>query len=166
MKETHEQLRELARRFYDPEQARRIAEEIEQAETQLRSFALPSIRPEVISRIKRRVTARSARPVFRYWQAVAAVAACLALTSALLLINRPHPPAAGPRLPLASIQPWEDDLLADADVADTISNELDEISDQLQDLQASQWDQPSAWQQDIFELEDSELITSTSFWKG
>lgn len=167
MKETPQQLQEMLRQFYGPDESRQIAEDIAQAEARMASVPSPRMRPEALSRIQGRVAACRGRSYARLWQTAVAAAACLAIVSTLFVINRPSPDVIAPQPPVAmAVQSWEAELLADFEEADVIASELDDISNQLQDLQASQWDEPAPWQQDLFELENSDLITSTSFWKG
>ena len=162
MKETPEQLRELIRRFYDLEHAEEIAAEIEQAEARIASFPSPR------QRRKRHFSVPAAvggtKPIY-LWR-LAAVAACLA-AACTLFIYRHSMSLIGPipRHSSTLMISWEQTPDENGFVQQAAS-ELDDISAQIEDLQASHWDTSPAWQEDISDLENSDWITNTNFWKG
>ena len=168
MKESSEELGKLISRFADPEQTRQIADEIEQVESRIASFDSPPVRPELTDRIKSQLTWPAQTGGFRIHKVIAAIAAmCLLAISAYFVLNQPGVKDTGTTVPIANaVQSWEDKLLSDSEFAKDMTEQMDQIVNELQEVQTTQWDQPAVWQQDLFELEDLELITSTNFWKG
>ncbi len=163
--ETSEQLRNLIGQFYEPEKARQMASEIEQAERRIADFPSPQLRPERLQAIKNQCARELRSKRTHYWQIASAVAACLLAASALLLF-RTHRGVSHETSPvLANAErTWQEVMADDEQFIAEVSDELDSISDQLIELQTAQWDLPAPWQQDLWELEDS--IIGTSFWKG
>lgn len=167
MKETTKQLKDLLGRFYEPRQAGQMASEIEQIESRIADFPSPQLRPERLQAIKNQCAAAMRSKRTYYLRIVSVAAACLLAASAMLLFRMNRVASHETSAFLAhDVQTWEEMLADDDRFITDVTDELDHIYDQLHWIQAAQWDQPAFWQQDLRELEDSDLITGTSFWKG
>jgi len=164
MKETQKQLNDLIRNFYDESAARQAAREIEQADRLLAAADSPRPREEVLKRIKQKMVQRSTqlrrkRTPLRL--ALTAVAACLLIGVGLIFYRVITPPvkAVSPEVVQA--------FFSDQSVENITSN-LDEISDQIYVVSASNWD--SNWEEEleaVEEIEEMDLLTDDNdFWKG
>lgn len=170
MKENYDNLLKLTQDFHSPDQAEKIAKEIVETEAMLGSFTAPQPSKELLESITEEMhqASRKPKPVFTPRVAISSVisiAACLLIVAGILL-NDNRPPVATKDNPSGQTAEWIA-LTAQADQAlESITEELDSISDQLLSLQISDTEQISSWQLELEYLEDSQSTDENGFWKG
>jgi hypothetical protein len=162
MKETKKQLNDLLRSFYSEAEARQIAGDIEEADTLLASFESPMPRAGLADQIKEKLirqAARSRRKTLTLRSVLSAAAACLLIGAGLILFQIVVPPVQ------AQLEPGMVQAFFSEQPVETITSNLDEISDEMYAVQSS--GDESSWEvRTVEEIEEMDLLTSSDFWKG
>jgi hypothetical protein len=166
MKESREQLEKLLGRFYDEEQAARVASEIEVGDALVAGGMSPRPRPEVIAHIKasleQELAVRAKRKIVSRRILTAAAAGLLAAISLLWTVGYHWTLSSKPPVALGTtvIQEFFSD-----DAVSEISSTLDDISKQLYDEEIA--GKNDSWETEVGnEIEEMTLIAKADFWKG
>ena len=163
MKETKKQLNDLIRAFYSESEVRQIAGDIEEADNLLASFESPMPRAELADQIKekliRQAAARRHHKTMTLRSMLSAAAACLLIGVGLILFQIVVPPVQ------AQLEPGVVQAFFSEQPVETITSNLDEISEEIYTVQSSGDD--GSWQtQTVQEIEEMDCLTSSDFWKG
>lgn len=166
MKESREQLEKLLGRFYDEEQAARVASEIEVGDALVAGGMSPRPRPEAIAHIKasleQELAVRAKRKIVSRRILTAAAACLLAAISLLWTVG--YYWTFSSKSPIALGTTVIQEFFSD-DAVTEISSTLDDISEQLYDEEIA--GKNDSWETEVGnEIEEMTLIAQADFWKG